>query len=140
MRILTQMLRYFLLIHTIKDHILLNLFYLHQLSRQMLVWRLELEVSFEIHLGLLLKLVCYNKVLHLQTILLGLLLSLACQSLWVIFLEVFKFEFLFLDECAIVGDCRLLIVSGIMIFANIVASQAWICSLNLKLLQKMGIF
>jgi len=66
-----------------------------------LIWRLELKVCLEVHLGLLPQDVGSNKVLHIETFFLLLLFALPHYLILGLILELLKFELFFLIEGAV---------------------------------------
>ena len=88
----------------------------------MLVRCLKLEICLEVHLGSLLELVSGDESIHVQTITFGGFTLLTTHAHIRFFVEVFEFEFLLLDECAIVECARELPLSRIGILAHVLTN------------------
>ena len=111
-------------IKSVHDHVLLDLFNLLQLLRQMLIGCLELEVGLEVHLSLLLEQVCCNHGVHvLSLLLLDFLLALHA-SLCILLLEVLELHFFFLPELAVVQWRSKHVIPWVWLLLNILASVA----------------
>ena len=101
---------------------------------------MKLEVGLEVHLGPLLEQVCRNETLHMQSLLLLLLFPLAHQRRLRVFLEVFHFELLFLEECAIVHGDSHLVVPTVWLLLHVLAGESWVTLLAVEFLSQMSFF
>ena len=135
-----KMLRDQSLIHTVEDHKLFDFLDLLELIWKVLIWCMELEVRFEVHLGPLLQKMGSNKTLHVKPLFLLLLFPFTHECLLGVLLKVFEFELLLLVERAIVHSNSCHVMPAIRLLLDILADKSWVTLLAAELSSQVSLF